>query len=296
LECASLAEQREHFGFGDGFGQPAIEGSGVEHLPGQGFPQLGGRWRPLNAGEFILGYPDEDSGRPEIPVAPFGVNGSYMVLRKLEQNVPLFRTFLAEAAAAHGLTPERVAAGLVGRWPDGTPLALAPDGPDPAISNVKKRINDFRYHDDPDGRRCPIGAHIRRTNPRDALDPQGRLTLRHRMIRRGMPYGAPLPPGKVDTASRGLAFVCYVASIERQFEDVQREWCNDGDGLRLGLDRDFICGRPRRPHEPPNKLLLAGRKPILLEQPRAPFVTNKGGDYFFAPGVTALLALAGGAW
>lgn len=296
LECANLAEQREHFGFGDGFGQPAIEGSGHEHLPGQGLPMRGGRWRPLKAGEFILGYPDEDSGRPDVPASPFGVNGSYMVLRKLEQNVPLFRKYLKDAARAHGLTPARVAASMVGRWPDGTPLALAPDGPDPAISNVKTRINDFRYHDDPEGRACPIGAHVRRTNPRDAIDPQGRLSLRHRMIRRGMPYGDPLPEGGTDTASRGLVFVCYAASIERQFEDVQREWCNDGDGFRTGLDRDFISGRPHRAGERPNKLLLAGRNPVFLEQPAEPFVVTKGGEYFFAPGVTALRALAGGAW
>src|SRR3954454_4569424 len=101
--------------------------------------------------------------------------------------------------------------------------------------------------------RCPLGAHIRRANPRDALDPDpdpetgfgdGRLTFRHRIIRRGMPYGDPLPDGVLDDDGepRGLVFVCFNASLSRQFESVQRQWLNDGNVFRLAHDTDFLLG------------------------------------------------------
>jgi deferrochelatase/peroxidase EfeB len=128
------------------------------------------------------------------------------------------------------------------------------------------------------------------------MDSQGRLTLRHRMIRRGMPYGPPYKKGESNDTRRGLVFVCYVADIERQFEDVQRRWCNDGDFAHMSADRDFMSTRPRLPGELPNVLTIGGRQPVFLEQPPDPFVTMKGGGYFFAPGVRALRALAEGAW
>lgn len=296
LDCAGLDYDREHFGFGDGFGQPAVEGSGHDHMPGQGVPRWYGGWRSLKAGEFVLGYPDEDLEAPPQPAAALGVNGSYMVLRKLAQDVRAFRRFVREAAGEHGITEDRVAASIVGRWKDGTPLALSPDAPDGTIANDRRRINDFGYRHDPDGARCPVGSHIRRVHPRDGLDAQGRLTLRHRMIRRGMPYGDPYRKGENEDDPRGLAFVCYVADIERQFEDVQRQWCNDGDIGHMRTDRDFLSPRPRQHGDPPNVLTIAGRKPVFLQQPHEPFVTLNGGGYFFAPGLRALRAIAAGAW
>lgn len=302
LPCHNLTGQREHFGFADGFGQPAIEGSGHDHLPGQGQPDRRRGWRPVKPGEFVLGYEDEDSVRPPSPEAPLGDNGSYMVLRKLEQNVPLFRRYVAEAAEASGMRPELVAAKLVGRWPDGTPLAVSPDRPDDAVSGDKTRINDFRYADDPHGHRCPIGSHVRRVNPRDGMDRDARLTKRHRMIRRGMPYGAALAgseqaaDGEADAGGRGLVFVCFVASIERQFEFVQQEWCNHGERLGLGGDRDFLTGRPATGDEPANKVTIRGRSPVFLEQPRQPFVVTKGGYYLFTPGMRSLRAIVEAEW
>src|SRR5262249_50078537 len=153
---------------GDGFGQPAVEGSGHDHVPGQGTPRwLGRGWRSLKAGEFVLGYPDEDCDRPPRPGDPLGVNGAYLVLRKLAEDVGGFRRFLAAASDEHGISEERVAASIVGRWRDGTPLELSPGGPSGAIAGQKGRINDFRYGQDLDGARCPVGAHIRRAHPRD---------------------------------------------------------------------------------------------------------------------------------
>src|SRR5919108_5272252 len=121
-----------------------------------------------------------------------------MVWRKLRQDVAGFRAFVAGAAGATGLDPGLVAAKLIGRWPDGSPLALRPHRGDAALGDDKGRVNDFAYRGDPVGVACPRGAHVRRANPRDALRAGGRLTARHRILRRGMPYGAPLAPDAPD--------------------------------------------------------------------------------------------------
>ena len=166
-----------------------------------------------------------------------------MVWRKLHQDVAGFRAQLARQAQHLGLDEELVAAKLVGRWRDGSPLVLRPDGPDPALGDDKRRANDFRYGDDQLGLRCPRGAHVRRANPRDTLGWEGRLTARHRILRRGMPYGPALAEGEPDDGeARGLLFVCLQASIARQFEIVQSQWCNDGNAFGLGREADPITG------------------------------------------------------
>lgn len=293
LRSSVLDGAREHFGFADGFGQPAIEGSGHEHLGGQGTLDWRGRWRPVRAGEFVLGYRDEDAMLPAAPAPPFGDNGSYMVVRKLSQEVVRFRRFVAWAAGRSDLPEATVAAKMVGRWHDGTPLAVSPDGPDATVAGDKQRVNDFRYGDDPAGLRCPAGAHVRRTNPRDALDGGDARTRRHRIVRRGMPYGPPLGPGTEDDGrERGLMFVCFNASIARQFEMIQVAWCNDGDAFGLGADRDPLVGGAG----PGAKFIVPGRRPALLPVPFRPFVVTRGGEYLFAPGISALRALAKAAW
>ena len=114
----------------------------------------------------LLGYADEDGTLPVAPVAPFERNGTFVVYRKLAMDVAAFRRYVASAGYPGG--PERLAAKIVGRWPDGTPLTLSPDGPDAAIAGDSQRINEFSYADDADGFKCPLGAHIRRANPRDS--------------------------------------------------------------------------------------------------------------------------------
>ena len=117
-----------------------------------------------------------------------------MVWRKLHQDVALFRHVLRDAAQLYeGGDEQKLAAKVVGRWPNGTPLDLSPEATAPELQARERPTNDFRYDADPDGLRCPLGAHIRRSNPRDALGFDGHLSFRHRMIRRGMPYGPALP-------------------------------------------------------------------------------------------------------
>ena len=293
-----LQGAREHFGFADGFAQPAIAGATEDRTRGGGVPQRGGRWRPLAAGEFILGYPDEDTNVDRLrrlPPAPDGAlarNGTYMVWRKLHQDVALWRRTI-EAAAGHypyGDAP-KLAAKAVGRWQDGTPLETNPDGPDPHFDPTTRGANDFRYGADLDGRRCPLGAHIRRSNPRDALGHEGRLSFRHRMIRRGMPYGEVLPDGVLedDGAERGLVFVSFQASIFRQFEGVQTPWINDGNIFGLGTDKDFLLGDPSGS----GKMTIQGSRPFFLA-PQEAFVITCGGEYLFVPGISGLRAIAEG--
>jgi len=296
-----LGGQREHFGFADGFGQPAIEGVSEHKSVGGGVPEPDGRWRPLAPGEFILGYEDEDSRvddeqrLPSAPATPLGRCGTYMVYRKLHQDVALWRKTLRDAAHGYEGGERKLAAKIVGRWPNGAPLVTSPEDEDPDFDPTQAHSNDFRYlDDDPDGRRCPLGAHIRRSNPRDALgweglDDAGLLAFRHRIIRRGMPYGPPLAPNVTadDGDDRGLVFVCFNASLSRQFESVQQQWLNDGNPFALGDDRDFLLGDASGS----GKMTIQGDPPFFVA-PQQSFVTTKGGEYLFAPGMTALAALA----
>ena len=293
-----LEGAREHFGFADGFAQPAIAGASDDKAPGGGVIERDGRWRALEPGEFVLGYPDEDTRvdrrrrLPAAPAGPLGRNATYMVWRKLHQDVALWRRTIEAAAARYPYGDARkLAAKVVGRWQDGTPLVIHPHGPDPGFDASAAGANDFRYRDDLDGRRCPLGAHIRRTNPRDALGNAGKLSMRHRMIRRGMPYGPPLPDGVTDDdgAERGLVFVSFQASIFRQFEGVQTPWINDGNIFGLGTDKDFLLGDPSGQ----GKMTIQGEKPYFLA-PQEAFVVTRGGEYLFVPGMSGLRAIAAG--
>jgi Dyp-type peroxidase family len=294
-----LAGSREHFGYADGFAQPAVEGSSDDKARGGGVPLKGGGWRALAPGEFILGYPDEDTRvdpkrrLPNAPADPLGKSGTYMVWRKLYQDVALWRRVIRDAAKLYQDGDDhKLSAKAVGRWGNGAPLERYPDSP-PEGYDAKRAadVNDFRYDGDRDGRRCPLGAHIRRSNPRDALGFAGHLSFRHRMIRRGMPYGEPLPEGAFDDdgADRGLVFVSFQASISRQFEGVQVQWLNAGNIFGLGHDRDFILGDPTGT----GKMTIQGDPPFFLT-PQEVFVRTRGGAYLFVPGMTGLAALADG--
>lgn len=286
---------REHFGFADGLAQPSIAGErvGPWDRDGKGVPEPDGTWRPLAPGEFVLGYPDEDDVLPKAPATPFDRNASFAVVRKLEQDVAGFTRYLSELANGDPAEEARLAAKIVGRWRDGTPLLASPDAPDERFApggDLADAMNDFRYGDDPDGVRCPLGAHIRRANPRDAFGEDDRRTRRHRIIRRGMPYGDPPDePSVPDGKRRGLLFVCYQASIERQFETIQRSWLNDGDALGLGEEKDFLLAGD----EPGGSMTIQGSPPRFLPRADA-FITLKGGGYFFAPSISAVRALGRG--
>ena len=264
-------DEREPFGFVDGISQPAIRDPVAGPWPRAGEV-------PVAPGEFVLGYEDEGGVTPR-PPEQVGFNGSYMVVRKLEQDVDGFWRFLRSEAGADAASTEWLAAKIVGRWRDGTPLVRSPQGP-AANGAARDALNDFTYGADPEGLRCPIGAHIRRTNPRDSLDPEWRFTNRHRIIRRGMPYAA---NGR--GANPGLIFVCFQASIKRQFEFVQSEWMGHGNAFGLGSDPDFIGGPSA------GKMTIQGAPPRFVPMRR--FVITRGGGYFFAPGIEALRHIAG---
>jgi Dyp-type peroxidase family len=284
-EAARLPGGREHFGYVDGLSQPWIEGDHTPARPGQGVPDRSSGWRALRAGEFILGHHDETGLAPTAPQPPaLARNGSYLVYRKLQQDVALFRQFLVERSRAFPGGEEKFAAALMGRWRDGTPIERSPDTWDSSLGADPHRNNDFVYGDDLEGFRCPVGAHIRRANPRDAIGFKHKMVHRHRLIRRGVPYGQPLASGSDDDgAERGLNFVCMGASIVRQFEFVQTQWINDGNIFVLGADKDVFAGD----NDGTGKMIIQGRPPWFAGAvPR--FVTTKGGDYFFLPGITAL--------
>ena len=279
-----LPSAREHFGFEDGFSQPAVEGSG-RPAAGEGVLRRLGRWRELRLGEFVLGHRDEDGVVPGRD-RPLLHNGTFMVWRKLEQDVALFRRWLRETAGGDPQEEEWLKAKIVGRWPNGDSLVRSPEG-HPAGG----KRNQFLYGADADGLRCPVGAHVRRANPRDALGFRTDRTRRHRLLRRGMPYGTALPDGVLegDGEERGLIFVCLNASIARQFELVQSNWLYDGDAFGLGGDRDFLLG----PADPAGKMTVPGNPPRFLS-PQQQFVRTRGGEYLFVPGMRALATLAAG--
>jgi len=281
---------RDQFGFKDGIAQPVVQGSGAEPRPGDGLPTRGG-WRQVRPGEFVLGYTDEDGGLPAAPAPPFDRNVTYVVYRKIHMHVARFRSYLRTAADGLPGGPGHLAAKLVGRWQDGTPLIASPHGPDERIADDPARVNDFRYGDDPAGLACPLGAHIRRANPRDQdgfFD--GKMSNRHRIIRRGRAYGPPLPDGvhEDDGKERGLVFKCYQANLERQFEVIQSRWVDDGDPFGVGADKDPLIGCPV---DDTAKMVIQGRPPIVLGGLPA-FTTVRGGEYLVRPGLRALRWLA----
>src|SRR5438067_1262102 len=190
-DCYQLPTGRTSFGFKDGIGQPAVEGSGIS--PSN--PQE----RPIKAGEIILGYPDETGELPPMPTPEvLGRNGTYVVFRKLHTRVAAYRQYL-HAKAASREDEELLGAKMVGRWQSGAPLVLAPEHDDPELGADPERNNEFLYGDDLRGFKCPAGAHARRANPRDALDGEGSVNVRlHRMIRRGTSYGPMLPAAVLD--------------------------------------------------------------------------------------------------
>jgi len=295
----------EHFGFTDGISQPAIEG----------YHTSDSKLHRVKPGEFLLGYANEYGLCTERPLLaasadPFarlpldvegtprhdlGRNGSYLVFRQLRQNVSLFRRTLdALSRLPDGSTDvaarNRLAAQMVGRWPSGAPLVLWPEHDDPS----KLASNEFSYHAlDPDGARCPLGAHVRRANPRDSLDPNPgtvdslAVNRRHRLIRRGRGYGPRLEEGVSDAVDRGLYFIALNANIARQFEFIQHSWVNDPRFNGLFQQADPLVGAL---HDNQFTIDTDTSPKRCVRLPR--FVSVAGGAYFFMPGLRALRFLS----
>jgi Dyp-type peroxidase family len=286
----------EHFGFTDGFGNPEYLGVDRSSQPGQGkLLDDGKTWAPLATGELLLGYADEAG---ELPVAPvphlLAANGTFMVYRKLHQNLATFRTWLDRQSALYGGGKEKLAAKLIGRWRDGTPIELSSDKPDSGIAQDPNRSTNFTYGADAAGTRCPMGAHIRRVHPRDAFGFNGRLINRRRITRRGLPYGPFAEEGQpvADTDDRGVIFMALNASLSRQFEFVQQQWVQYGNDSHLGNDKDVLMGN----HGGHGRFVVQGDStpgnPPFVCSHLPDFVELRGGDYFFLPSITALGMMA----
>ncbi len=285
-----LRNKREHFGFHDGISEPHVLGG----------PRVAASAQPsLPAGELLLGHRDayeEIAPSPKVRGFDFGTNGTFVVYRTLDQHVARFwQTMRESARPSSGETHEdaftRLASSIVGRWPSGAPLVRHPHRAPPGDSSD----NDFNYADaDPAGEKCPLGAHARRAYPRDMLAPSPAESLvetaRHRLFRRGRPYGAERekPPWEYADdggVQRGLVFIALCASLRRQFEFIQQTWVNNAKFAELYDERDPMVAAAG------TRFTLPGR-PVrrALSLPR--FVEMRGGAYFFLPGLRALDWLA----
>ncbi len=306
----------EHFGFKDGISQPGIAGL-TKSSKGRD---------EIATGEFVIGYPDQDGNVSGTTPAPapqpgqpgYGPNnppppaaglpewakdGSFYVFRRLRQNVQGFNDFLSQQAAAVGLSPDQLGTKLVGRWKSGAPLERTrtqdpnfdPTAVDPSIADPSilsdEHINDFDYEpQDADGHLVPRAAHIRKTNPRSEDPPTEAVSNRHRILRRGAPYGPDFSPGEPaypgsgsppDNQDRGLLFACYQASILAGFEFIQQSWANTPGFPQADDGRDPIISQDvNNPdfHLPPHD-------PHLVTQR---WVITTGGEYFFSPSISTL--------
>lgn len=332
----------EHFGFRDGISQPGIRGrlpwEPAEFLTprilaareenAQEFARPG---QPLvRVGQFLFGYATQDRLDPAAPgrlldAPAWAQNGSFLVFRRLEQDVMGFRLFVAEVAAEVRTQPggksfseDQLAARIVGRWPSGAPLSRTDVADDPALAEGDIVPNAFQfaqaspvyrfvpgYEDpfppaiaDPHGLRCPIWSHIRKVNPRDVTTEQGSDTdtLRRRIVRRGIPYGDPLGTDD-ETGARGLLFLSYQTSLTDQFEFLASSWMNTTSKPQAGdgSGHDLLIGQnpARDERRIRTATLLMGQGASVTRHPLTTgagrqWVISTGGGYFFAPSLTAL--------
>ena len=286
------APGHEMFGFADGVSQPAVEGlhkpvaDDDQSLPGQDIVALG---------DFILGPFDQEKGGQATPPQPWMENGSYMVFRRLQQDVPAFNQFTQGHFTGFADSADAFAAKLVGRWKDGSPLARDPQRPNPAHDEQHPpENNDFEFGVQKVAQtRCPFNAHIRRVYPRsDVQDGPGNAEAR-RILRAGIAYdNTHAEPG-----DQGLLFVCYQSSIGDKFDFIQTLWANNEAIPFVPPFNPASTGV--LPSQPGVDLIIGqaasrtatwdGNK-TFGNVPR--FVKPTGGEYFFMPSLPGLGTLA----
>ncbi len=294
-DAKALPHGQVHFGYRDGISQPEIQGAAP-----RGHPDMQPKTNP---GDFLLGrdYVNSFGGNYLGKLLPaLGDNATYAAFRILSQDAYGFEELLTQWADHWRLDRELLAAKLLGRWRNGVPLTLSPQTaqPDPPVRNAQLNKFDYgpapghtTYYDDQDGRRCPIGAHARRLNPRSSLV----MGLPHsrRLIRRGMPYGPPIDTQQPDDGvERGLMGLFICGDLELQYEFILRVWAN-ADLATHGLrgTRDPLIGA-----QPPTggQFVLRtddSRDPIVLTG-LPTLVRTRGSVYCLVPGIGGLHYLA----
>jgi Dyp-type peroxidase family len=309
LEKDQTGNYREHFGFVDGISQPVPYGPTIE--PNERDPRHG-----VAAGDFLIGHENTDGDPAPGPIvsdeklhaaalgqwqAPngwcdLGMDGAYLVIRELRQEVRAFWDSMKAAASAlgGGYNPQDVAARVVGRTLDGDPLVPKDDHyPDGVIPPTgAHQANDFGYFsNDQLGLGCPRGAHMRRANPRDGLAPNpgdadAFLTAsnNHRILRRGRKFGPPYAENEPPGTERGLLFMAVNTDITRQFEFVQQTWVFNKSFAELFDETDPLVG--------PRGLFTIPEQPVRARVDVETFVRLVGGDYFFLPSLPAIDYLA----
>ena len=284
-------EPVEHFGYFDGISNPLFTKQDLEEELRENRDRIA--W---NAGARLSLVLVQD------PFAREGdAFGSYLVYRKLAQDVVSFNGRVKALATSLNTNEALAGAMVIGRFKDGTPVLKA-NVPSPGFEVA----NDFNFTEDPDGVKCPFHSHIRKVNPRGTT-PLTSLESerRRRIVRRGIPYGKPMPgvadfiePDPDPAAPRGLLFMCFQQNIEEQFEFIQRTWVDNehfpkgvlslgilvdtGDDPLIGQDLDEAQRWPKTWGDDG-----AGKKSFNFESA----VQLRGGEYFFAPSIAFLRTL-----
>lgn len=284
---------REHFGFADGISQPLPHGDQI--VRSDGSPAPVDPWHAVAAGDILFGHTNAHGEPAPGPTLGAGegspdlaLNGSYLVVRELRQDVAAFWRSMDGAAAAlaePGHDADWLAARVVGRTRDGAALSPVPGG----AGTPGQPPNAFGFLGaDPHGFGCPLGSHIRRANPRDGLARDAKLgpellhaANNHRILRRGRKFGPDIAdPRSDDGAERGLLFMCLNTDLVRQFEFVQQTWLGNPSFQTLLDETDPLVG-PAGPFTVQGEPL---RRRVAVET----FVTFAGGEYFFLPSLPAL--------